>query len=56
MPRTSRRLQLADAAFHVFNRGHNRETVFADDTDRRCFLDLVARYQKALPLGCTITA
>jgi putative transposase len=27
------------------NRGHNREAVFADDDDRRAFLDLVAQYR-----------
>jgi putative transposase len=32
------------------NRGHNRETVFADADDRRAFLGLLARYQKRYPL------
>jgi REP element-mobilizing transposase RayT len=27
------------------NRGHNREPVFADDEDRRAFVELVARYR-----------
>ena len=46
MTRVPRRQQLADAVcFHVMNRGHNRETVFLDDIDRRAFLDLVDRYR-----------
>jgi putative transposase len=31
------------------NRGHNRETVFADDDDRRHFLNLLARDQERFP-------
>jgi putative transposase len=31
------------------NRGHNREVVFADDDDRRHFVNLLARYQKRFP-------
>jgi putative transposase len=62
MPRTPRRAQWTRAAcYHVMNRGHNRETVFADAGDRRAFLGLLARYQKRYPLrlyhycltGCT---
>ena len=34
-----------DAAYHVINRGHNRETVFRDDVDRLKFLDLLDRYR-----------
>jgi putative transposase len=33
-----------EAANHVLNRGHERETVFADDEDRQKILDLVDRY------------
>ena len=47
MPRAPRRQQWADAAcYHVMNRGHNRETVFADDEDRAYFLGLLARYRE----------
>jgi putative transposase len=46
VPRLPRCQQLGDAvAFHVINRGHNRETVFHDDDDRRVFLDLIDRYR-----------
>src|SRR5205809_4548627 len=51
MPRAPRRQQWADAAcYHVMNRGHNRETVFADDEDRRYFLGLLARYRERFSL------
>ena len=51
MPRTSRKQQWTEAAcYHVINRGHNRETVFADDEDRRYFLGLLARYRQRMPL------
>jgi putative transposase len=47
MPRTARkRLWTEQACYHVLNRGHNRETVFADDADRRFFLSLLARYRQ----------
>src|SRR5579871_2926773 len=47
MPRQPRRALWTDAAcYHIFNRGHNRATVFADDADRRYFLDLLARDQQ----------
>jgi putative transposase len=47
MPRSPRWLQLThDAAYHVMNRGHNRETVFTDDADRRYFLSLLQRYRQ----------
>jgi putative transposase len=46
MPRCPRWMQLApDAAYHVFNRGHNREAVFADPADRQFFVGLLARYR-----------
>lgn len=35
---------------HVFNRGHNRETVFVDD-DYRHFLNLHNRYAHALNIA-----
>jgi hypothetical protein len=41
MPRLARQWQWTNAAcYHVLNRGHNRETVFADDADRLLFLKL----------------
>ena len=50
LPRTPRCHQGAEeACYHVFSRGHNRETVFADAEDRRYFLDLIVRYQKRFP-------
>ena len=46
MSRQPRRAQWADdACYHIINRGHNRETVFRDDEDRRVFLDLLSRYR-----------
>jgi putative transposase len=33
------------ACYHVLNRGHARETLFHDDTDRRYFLQLLERYR-----------
>jgi len=46
VPRAPRHLQWSEeACFHLMNRGHNRETVFADDDDRRAFVELVARYR-----------
>ena len=39
MPRIPRRLQWAsEACFHLMDRGHNREAIFADDEDREAFL------------------
>ena len=47
MPRKPRWMQLAaDAAYHVLNRGQNRQTVFADTADLRYFLSLLARYRQ----------
>ncbi len=47
MTRVARRQQWTEAAcYHVMNRGHNRETIFSDDEDRRQFLGLLARYQE----------
>jgi hypothetical protein len=46
MPRVPRSLQWSEeACFHLMNRGHDREAVFADDDDRRASLDPVARYR-----------
>jgi hypothetical protein len=46
MPRIPRRLQWAsEACFHLMDRGHNREAIFADDEDREAFLGLLGRYQ-----------
>jgi hypothetical protein len=38
MPRQWR-LQYPGALYHVMNRGDRREPIFADDRDRRCFLE-----------------
>src|SRR5437867_3847923 len=39
LPRIARRWQWAEeACFHLMNRGHDREPVFADDEDRAAFL------------------
>jgi hypothetical protein len=44
MPRSPRRQQWAEeACYHVLNRGHNRDAVFADDADCGRFLALLAR-------------
>jgi hypothetical protein len=44
MPRKPRWRQLADhAAYHLMNRGQNRQTAFADADDRRYFLALLDR-------------
>jgi hypothetical protein len=40
MPRTPRRLQWTEeACYHLMDRGHNREPIFADDEDRQAFLN-----------------
>jgi REP element-mobilizing transposase RayT len=50
MARTPRKFQQAPSAcYHLMNRGHNREAVFADTDDRRYFLNLILRYQKRFP-------
>lgn len=47
MARKPRRALWTDVAcYHVFNRGHNRETVFHDDEDRRFFLGLLRKYRE----------
>jgi len=46
VPRVPLYLQWSEeACFHLMKRGHNREPVFADDEDRRAFVELVARYR-----------
>ena len=46
MSRVPRRWQWAEeACYHLMDRGHDREVVFADDEDRRAFLGLVQRYR-----------
>lgn len=46
MPRLPRRSKWTEAAcYHVFNRGHNRQAVFADDEDRSYFRMLLQRYR-----------
>src|SRR5947209_20374705 len=45
MPRAARKYQWAEsAAYHVINRGHNRESVFGDEEESAYFLTLLARY------------
>ena len=47
MPRVPRQRQWTEGVcYHVLNRGHNRDTVFRADDDRRCFLDLLRRYRE----------
>ena len=44
MARTPRKFQQAPSAcYHLMNRGHNREAIFADAEDRRYFLQRLAR-------------
>ena len=44
MARLPRNTGWANAGcYHVLNRGHARETLFHDDTDRRSFLQLLGR-------------
>jgi putative transposase len=51
MPGLARGQQSSPAAsYHVRNRGHNREVVFADDQDHADFLDLLARYRQRFPV------
>ena len=40
------RLSLAGYAHHLIQRGNNRQAVFANDADRRFFLDLLAEHAK----------
>ncbi len=42
MPRQSR-IDLPDTVYHVYTRGHNKSTIFGDDTDRRKFLTYLKR-------------
>ena len=48
-PHATQFQQAPSACYHLMNRGHNREAVFADAEDRRYFLDLIVRYQKRFP-------
>ena len=51
MPRLPRQYQWTEAAcYHLINRGHNREILFADDADRSCFLTLLAQYRRRFSL------
>ncbi len=34
------RIELAGGVYHVTSRGDRRETIFADDADRRAWVDL----------------
>ena len=37
------RIQVPDGWYHVTSRGHERGRIFADDTDRETFLDVLAQ-------------
>lgn len=46
MPRLPRRMQWArEACYHLMDRGHDRQPIFADEDDYRAFLGLVTRYR-----------
>ena len=52
MPRQPRACLWTPAAcYHVLNRGHAREAIFHDDTDRQYFLTLLARYRQRFQLA-----
>ena len=51
MTRVARQQQCsAPAYYHVMNRGHNREVVFASDEDLAYFLQLLDRYRQRFPV------
>jgi putative transposase len=51
MPRLPRQSKWTEAAcYHVFNRGHNRQAIFADDEDRAYFRTLLHRYRSRFGL------
>lgn len=37
------RIELADGLYHVTSRGNRRESIYWDDDDRQCWLDVLAR-------------
>jgi len=45
MPRTSR-VVIPDCPHHIIQRGHNRQTVFADEDDYRYYLDNLAEWKE----------
>jgi putative transposase len=46
MPREPRRHSWTEAAcFHILNRGHNRDTIFAEEADLGYFMQLLHRYR-----------
>jgi putative transposase len=48
MSRSPRRhFWVESAAYHLMDRGHNRQVVFRDDEDRATFANLLLRYRKA---------
>jgi putative transposase len=50
MPRVPRRDQHAEGlTYHVFSRGHNRQTIFHDDEDCSAFLRCLGRVKKRFP-------
>jgi hypothetical protein len=57
MTRRARGAHWADGAcYHILNRGHNRESIFADDGDRRYFLSLCRATKSESAFVFTITA
>ena len=47
MTRLARRMQYSEGlCYHVFSRGHNRQTVFHDDEDRAAFVERLACVKK----------
>ena len=52
VPRQPRsRLWTPTACYHILNRGHARETIFHDDTDRLYFVSLLGRYRDRFGLS-----
>ena len=46
------RIQAAGLNYHITARGNRRMAIFEDDTDRRCFLKIVARVVEHFGLSC----
>lgn len=53
MPRTAR-IILPNYPHHIIQRGHNRQTVFADEDDYRYYLDNLSEWKQRL--GCKVYA
>ncbi len=48
----SLRIQYAGALYHIISRGNGQAPIFADDTDKEAFLDLLTRVNKKYNLIC----